>query len=216
MRPSDYESFIQTEALLSLQRDVLCARHADMMSFIVVHQSTELWLKLAAFEMQRGMSLLRSDGCIAAAKILRNLNSYIDTATSHLSVLDRIPPVDYHAMRYALGNGSGFSSPGWKIVRKNAEELYDVFENLLKRRSLSTSEVYSSTGSIEFQIAEDLVNFDSSCLRWRHRHVLLVERLLGADAVGTAGTPLSILRKLSGQRLFPELWKGTRLGVMVE
>ena len=49
--PSDYERYLNTEALLSLQKGPDEWVHRDELLFQVVHQSSELWLKLATSDV---------------------------------------------------------------------------------------------------------------------------------------------------------------------
>ena len=38
------------------------------------------------------------------------------------------------------------------------------------------------------------------------RHFKVVERIIGAGAIGTQGTPVELLGKLIHSRFYPELW----------
>src|SRR6185369_7228341 len=50
---SDYERYLRTDDLLSLQTPVEELSHADELTFQVVHQSSELLMKGAAWELER-------------------------------------------------------------------------------------------------------------------------------------------------------------------
>jgi tryptophan 2,3-dioxygenase len=57
-----------------------------------------------------------------------------------------------------------------------------------------------------YQLAEKFVDLDDEMAAWRHRHVLTVERIIGAKR-GTGGTAgVSYLETTVGKRAFPELW----------
>lgn len=57
-----------------------------------------------------------------------------------------------------------------------------------------------------YQLAEKLVDIDDATATWRHKHVLTVERVIGAKR-GTGGTAgVSYLHSTLGKRAFPELW----------
>ena len=51
--PSDYERYLNTEELLSLQKKPEDRVHRDELLFQTVHQSSELWLQLAWNEIGR-------------------------------------------------------------------------------------------------------------------------------------------------------------------
>ena len=57
-----------------------------------------------------------------------------------------------------------------------------------------------------YQLAEKLVDIDDALASWRHKHVLTVERIIGAKpgTGGSAGAPY--LRATLTKRVFPELW----------
>ena len=57
-----------------------------------------------------------------------------------------------------------------------------------------------------YQLAEKLVDIDDSLAIWRHKHVVTVERVIGAKR-GTGGTAgVAYLQSTLGKRAFPELW----------
>jgi tryptophan 2,3-dioxygenase len=57
-----------------------------------------------------------------------------------------------------------------------------------------------------YQLAEKLVDIDDALATWRHKHVVTVERIIGAKR-GTGGTAgVAYLQSTIGKRAFPELW----------
>jgi tryptophan 2,3-dioxygenase len=48
---TDYERYLRTDELLALQKSSEVLLHKDEMTFLVVHQSSELLMKGAAFEL---------------------------------------------------------------------------------------------------------------------------------------------------------------------
>jgi tryptophan 2,3-dioxygenase len=57
-----------------------------------------------------------------------------------------------------------------------------------------------------YQLAEKLVDLDDALSAWRQKHVLTVERIIGAKR-GTGGTAgVAYLQSTLGKRAFPELW----------
>ncbi|MEL6363990.1 MAG: tryptophan 2,3-dioxygenase family protein [Pseudomonadota bacterium] len=58
-----------------------------------------------------------------------------------------------------------------------------------------------------YQLAEKLIDLDDALLAWRHRHVTIVERVIGGKP-GTGGTAgAAYLRTTLQKRCFPELWE---------
>ncbi|MFL5961619.1 MAG: hypothetical protein ACJ757_01815 [Gaiellaceae bacterium] len=63
---SDYERYLRTDALLSLQKGADEWVHRDELLFQTVHQSSELWLKLAWNEAEEACRLVAADDVPAA------------------------------------------------------------------------------------------------------------------------------------------------------
>jgi tryptophan 2,3-dioxygenase len=58
-----------------------------------------------------------------------------------------------------------------------------------------------------YRLCEALSVLDHRVLRWRFSHIQLVERTIGAAAVGTGGTTPDYLTATLKTRLFPALWE---------
>src|SRR3712207_834610 len=68
---SDYERYLRTDALLALQPESGDWVHRDELLFTTVHQSSELWLKLATTEVGEATRLIDSGDLPAALRLLR-------------------------------------------------------------------------------------------------------------------------------------------------
>ena len=68
---SDYERYLRTDELLSLQKTPEEWAHRDELLFQTVHQSSELWLKLAWTEVEEATRLLGEGEVDAAIRLLR-------------------------------------------------------------------------------------------------------------------------------------------------
>ncbi len=90
--PSDYERYLRTDELLSLQKTPEEWNHRDELLFQTVHQTSELWLKLACSEVDEAIEAepaqaLRTLG--RAALCIR----YVIDATE---MLERMSPWEFH------------------------------------------------------------------------------------------------------------------------
>ncbi|MDQ2587973.1 tryptophan 2,3-dioxygenase family protein [Saccharothrix yanglingensis] len=204
-----YERYLQTDQLLSLQRDPDGLVHPDEMIFLVVQQSSELWLKLLVRELEAAEALVAAEATLSAIRHLRRAHSYMGTLTGQLDVPDYISPWSYQQIRTQLEDGSGFSSPGWSSTRRVARRLGDEFFALLDRRGAGLREIYVNHTRFEdlYQLAEGLVDLDVDCMLWRTRHLKVIERTIGSETSGLAGTPIEALAKLTPQRFYPALWQ---------
>ncbi len=111
---TDYERYLRTDELLSLQKTPEQVVHRDEHLFQTVHQASELWLKLACIELEDATRLTESDRVTHAVRLIRRSNDAMSLVTDHLHMLEHMSPNDYASVRTALGHGAGFDSPGFR------------------------------------------------------------------------------------------------------
>jgi tryptophan 2,3-dioxygenase len=207
--PSDYERYLRTDELLALQKTPEEQVHRDELLFQTVHQSSELWLKLACFEVEGATEHLRTGETAAAIRLLRRSAEGMKIATLLLDQLEQMSPWEYQSIRRVLGHGSGFDSPGFRYVRRVSPSLGDAFHALRRDAGLSIVDVYVRGREHEdlYQLAELLIEWDERVSLWRFRHYKVVARVIGDEVVGTQGTPVELLSGLIKNKLYPELWQ---------
>ncbi len=206
---SDYERYLRTDDLLSLQKTPEEMVHRDELLFQTVHQSSELWLKLACFEVEAATGHLRNGDIAPALRLLRRANESLKIATQLLDMLEHMSPWEYQTIRKILGHGSGFDSPGFRNVRRVSPSLGDAFNELRRAQDLSLVDLYVRGREFEelYQLAEALIEWDERVTIWRFRHYKVVSRVIGDEVVGTQGTPVELLGGLIKHKLYPELWQ---------
>jgi len=204
---SDYERYLRTDELLALQKTPEEMSHRDELLFQTVHQSSELWLKLACFEVEAATKHLRDGEPAHAARLLRRANLCVQFATQVLDMLEQMSPWEYQTIRRVLGHGSGFDSPGFRGIRRVSPSLGEAFHAL--RGDLSLVDLYVNGREHEdlYQVAEGLIEWDERVSVWRYRHYKVVARVIGDEVVGTQGTPVELLGGLIKHKLYPELWQ---------
>jgi tryptophan 2,3-dioxygenase len=206
---SDYERYLRTDELLALQKTPEEQVHRDELLFQTVHQSSELWLKLACFEVEGATARLRDGDCAAAIRLLRRSVAGLQIATRLLDELEHMSPWEYQAIRRVLGHGSGFDSPGFRNIRRVSPSLGDAFHALRREAGLSLVDLYVNGREHEelYTLAELLIEWDERVAVWRFRHYKVVARVIGEEVVGTQGTPVELLGGLIKHKLYPELWQ---------
>jgi tryptophan 2,3-dioxygenase len=207
---SDYERYLRTDELLALQKLPKERAHHDELLFQTVHQSSELWLKLAWNEVEAATEHLGRGEIAPALRLLRRSSLCLKLVTEQLDMLELMSPWEYtSAIRPVLGHGSGFDSPGWSNLRRAAPDLGEAFHELRRKKELSLEDLYRRGREFEelYQLAEALVEVDERATMWRVRHFKVVERIIGGEVVGTQGTPVELLGGLIQRPLFPELWR---------
>jgi len=205
---SDYERYLRTDELLTLQKRREELLHQDELTFQVVHQSSELLMKGAAFELERAHDLIVESDFANAGRLLRRANQMLEYPISLLHVLETITPYDYHLIRAGLGHGSGLDSPGFLALLHTGTSLGKVFYEQVHRAQLSLDDLYRRHA--EFfglhDVAERLLDFDERMHLFRFHHLKLAQRIIGGGVVGTMGTPVEVLHQRMEHLLYKELW----------
>ena len=206
--PSDYERYIRTDELLALQKGAGEWVHRDELLFQVVHQSSELWLKLATSDVEEATRLVEEGDVEEAARQLRRPLRCLRFATDQLDMLEELSPWEYQEIRKVLGHGSGFDSPGWRTLRIALPRLGHAFHARRREAGLSLAELYVRRRDHDalYRLAESMIELDEWCQTWRIRHYRVVARVIGDAVVGTQGTPVEVLGRLVQTVVYPELW----------
>jgi tryptophan 2,3-dioxygenase len=206
---SDYERYLRTDELLALQKTAEERVHHDELLFQTVHQSSELWLKLAGTEVDEAAGCVERADVAPALRLLRRAVLALQYVTTQMEMLNHMDPWEYQQIRVVLGHGSGFDSPGFRRIPHVTQRLWKAFDALLADAGLSLVQLYQHGREHEqlYQLAELLTEWDERIWLWRFRHYTIVARALGEDTIGTQGTPVQVLGKLIAQRQLPRLWE---------
>jgi tryptophan 2,3-dioxygenase len=143
-----YGDYLRLDALLGAQAP-RSADHNEML-FIVQHQTTELWMKLALHELLGAREHVRRDDLQPAFKMLARVARIMAQLNQSWDVLSTLTPAEYSAFREELGSSSGFQSYQYRAIefllgQKNAvmiqphrhrEDLAQRLERLLAEPSL--------------------------------------------------------------------------------
>jgi len=205
---SDYERYLRTDELLSLQKTLDELLHKDELTFQVVHQASELLLKGAAWELERAREAVVQGDFANAARLMRRANHMLEFPVSLLHVLETITPYDYHIIRAGLGHGSGLDSPGFLALLHIGPRLGEGFPEALRHAGVTIEQIYRRHG--EFfglhDVAERLLDFDERVHLFRFHHLKLAQRIIGGGVVGTMGTPVEVLHQRMEHLFYKELW----------
>jgi tryptophan 2,3-dioxygenase len=205
---SDYERYLRTDELLSLQKKPEELLHKDELTFQVIHQASELLMKGAAFELERALEQVTGEDFLNAARLVRRANMQLEYPISMLHVLETITPYDYHVIRAGLGHGSGLDSPGFLSLLHIGPRLGQAFDHELQKAHLTVDDLYRRHA--EFfglhDVAERMLDFDERMHLFRFHHLKLAQRVIGGGVVGTMGTPVEVLHQRMEHLFYKELW----------
>ncbi len=112
--PLTYWDYINTDKLLSLQAPLTDAH--DELQFIIVHQTFELWFKLAIYELRAALAALEENRLSYAANLLKRVASILRTSLGGFDPLITMSQQGYAEFRDALHPASGFQSSQFRII----------------------------------------------------------------------------------------------------
>lgn len=113
-RDVTYTSYLDLDRILSAQHPASAAH--DEMLFIIVHQASELWLKLCLHELQAARAHIAGDDLRPAFKMLSRVARAQNQLISSWDVLSTMTPHDYSLLRPHLGTSSGFQSAQYRLM----------------------------------------------------------------------------------------------------
>ncbi|KAF7764112.1 tryptophan 2,3-dioxygenase [Pseudoalteromonas citrea] len=109
-----YGDYLNLEKVLSAQHP-LSEQHDEML-FIVIHQASELWIKLAGHELNEAINNIKTGDFGHAFKVISRVKQILGQLTQSWGILSTLTPVDYLKFRDTLGHSSGFQSYGYRKI----------------------------------------------------------------------------------------------------
>ncbi|MGB3739472.1 MAG: tryptophan 2,3-dioxygenase family protein [Pontixanthobacter sp.] len=109
-----YSEYLDLTRVLSAQHPASDAH--DEMLFIIVHQASELWLKLCLHELEEAREHIIADDLRPAFKMLARVARAQGQLIASWDVLSTMTPHDYSRVRPHLGTSSGFQSAQYRCM----------------------------------------------------------------------------------------------------
>lgn len=138
-----YGQYLQLDKVLGAQAPR--SDEHDELLFIVIHQSSELWMKLCLHELRGAVAHIRNDDLEPAFKMLSRVGRIQTQMIQAWEILATMTPADYSRFREALGTSSGFQS-----------HQYRQIEFLLGAKNARTLEVFESAPSVHGELTAAL------------------------------------------------------------
>ncbi len=147
-----YGEYLHLDQILSAQHP-LSYQHDEML-FIIIHQATELWMKLCLHELTAARDHIRRDDLGPSFKMLGRVSRIQAQLVQAWDVLATMTPADYSAFRNQLGKASGFQSYQYRMlefiignrhpqmieVHRRESAIYDQLQ-----RELATPSIYDES-----------------------------------------------------------------------
>ena len=109
-----YGDYLRIETLLN-QQHCLSDAHDELL-FIIQHQTSELWMKLAIHELGAARDALLSGDTAHMFKMLARVARIFEQLNNQWDVLRTMTPADYTRFRETLGPSSGFQSHQYRHI----------------------------------------------------------------------------------------------------
>lgn len=229
-----YGEILQLGELLTMQERI--ADVPDTLFFIAAHQITELWFLVLLHELELARDAMDGDDLREACDRLRRVARIEDVLVAQLPALETLSHGDFAVIRERVGPASGFQSAQFREIeflsglkeprylsqvdvspaererlerRLSQASLADAFDGVLRRRGRPdlTAVTREKADSELLELIEGLLDHDEGLARWRARHALMVERIIGYKP-GTGGSEgVAYLQSTTGKRFFPQLWQ---------
>jgi tryptophan 2,3-dioxygenase len=147
-RRMSYGDYLQLDKILMAQAPLSQAH--DELLFIIQHQTTELWMKLAIHELSAATRAIAGDDLQPAFKMLARVSRIMEQLNSAWDVLRTMTPSEYTMFRESLGQSSGLQSYQYRAIEylagnknvamlaphEHKQDLYDWLDSIRKKPSI--------------------------------------------------------------------------------
>lgn len=168
-----YTDYLGLDHILTSQHPL--SQSHDEMLFIVQHQTSELWMRLALHELFAAREAIKIDRFAPAFKMLSRIAKIFEQLNNSWDVLRTMTPSEYTDFRDDLAQSSGFQSHQYRLCEfvvgnrnksmlkphAHRPDLLEVLENELTVPNLY-QEVILAMGRAGFSLTPDAIDRDPS------------------------------------------------------
>lgn len=143
-----YGDYLALDSILTAQHP-LSTDHNEML-FIIMHQTSELWMKLMLHELNAAREYVKQDDLSPVFKMTARVTRIMEQLAKSWDVLSTMTPSEYSQFRPSLGNSSGFQSYQYRMIEfvlgnknevmtrphKHRDDLYQLVMKELNTPSL--------------------------------------------------------------------------------
>ncbi len=178
-----YASYLNLEPMLQLQTPL--TKEHDETLFIIIHQTSELWMNLMLHEMRGAVAEIRADRLSQAFKMLARVARIQKILIESWGILATMTPTDYLKFRSQLAASSGFQSRQYREIEfmlgnkreafmgpfKHQEAVYAQLRAVLEGPSLY-DEALRALARKGFNIPKTILNRDLTIPHVADDHVM--------------------------------------------
>lgn len=168
-----YSDYLHLDTILTSQHSL--SGHHDEMLFIVIHQVSELWMKLILHELTSAINSIAKGKLSNAFKMLARVSRIQTQIIQAWDVLSTLTPAEYLEFRDRLGKASGFQSYQYRLIEfalgyksKHILKIYENEETIYKvlLKSYQAPSIYDvsikALADAGLSINQELLNRDYS------------------------------------------------------
>lgn len=177
-----YADYLGLDKVLGAQRP-LGDTHDELL-FIIQHQTSELWMKLALHEISAARIAIREDRFRPAFKMLARVSKIFEQLNNAWDVLRTMTPSEYTSFRDDLAQSSGFQSYQYRLIEftvgnrnkamlkphRHRPDIIDTLQLELNQPSLY-DEVIAALARCGLDIAPEVLERDQSTAHRQHDSV---------------------------------------------
>jgi tryptophan 2,3-dioxygenase len=150
-----YGDYLHLDKILDSQHRL--SDHHDEMLFIIIHQTSELWMKLIIHELSEAIMYIRQNDLEPSFKILSRVSRIQQQLIQSWSVLSTLTPSEYLEFRDKLGQSSGFQSYQNRMIEfalgnksahtlavyQHQKDLYEKMQEALHKPSIYDAAIHA-------------------------------------------------------------------------
>lgn len=138
-----YSDYLSLDPILGASKPLSTAH--DEMLFIIQHQTSELWMRLALHELDAARAALANGDFPPVFKMLTRVARIFEQLNNAWDVLRTMTPSEYTAFREDLGQSSGFQSHQYRLI-----------EYILGNRNTAMMKVHEHRVDLHKMLAQEL------------------------------------------------------------
>jgi len=142
-KDKSYGDYLGLDKILTVENPLDMAH--DGLLFIIQHQTSELWMKLAIHELTEARRCIAAGQLQPAFKMLSRVARIFEQLNSAWDVLRTMTPSEYTAFRPYLGASSGFQSYQYRLI-----------EYLLGNRNRALTKLHEHTPEPHAALTDEL------------------------------------------------------------
>ena len=168
-----YGEYLRLDQILSSQERL--SGHHDEMLFIIIHQVSELWMKLTLHELTAAITAIDEGEMQSAFKKLARVTKIQSQIIQAWDVLSTMTPAEYLEFRDSLGKASGFQSYQYRLIEfalgYKSSHILKIYEkdaevHAMLQEALNQPSIYDvairSLSKAGFEINPELLERDFS------------------------------------------------------